>query len=65
MHGLGCMGVCGSRGCFVHQDGNLNGLCGYLSGFGLASVRHGDLLNILDPYINDARIKIFKDHCSN
>lgn len=38
MHGLGCMGVCEGRGCFVHQDGDLSGLRGHLSGFGLASV---------------------------
>lgn len=65
MHDLDSTGVCEVRGCFARQDGNSSGLCGYLSGFGLASVRYGDLWNILDQYINDARIKIFKDHCSN
>lgn len=65
MHGLGCTGVCEGSECFVRQDGNLGGLCWRVGMFGLVSVRYGDLLNILDPYINDARIKIFKDHCSN
>ncbi len=60
MHGLDCTGVCGGRGCFVHQNGNLNGLCWCVGMFGLVSVRYGDLWNILDPYINDARLKYFK-----
>lgn len=50
------MGVCEGRGRFVHQDRNLDGLCGCVIGFGLVTVGAGDLWNILDPYINDARI---------
>lgn len=49
----------------MHQNGNLNGLCECVSVFGLVTVGAVDLWNILDPYINDARIKIFKDHCSD
>jgi hypothetical protein len=32
------MGVCEGRGCFARQDGNLDGLCGCLSEFGLVTV---------------------------
>lgn len=40
----------------MHQGGNLDGLSGCLFWLGLVAVRYGDLWNILDPYINDARI---------